>query len=54
MVNEINLTLGQPLNDVDLASFSGGKCTVTVTIHSDGSYTVSESGNCKGVTVNAE
>lgn len=58
MANATIHTLGQPLNDVELASFHGasgsGKCTVTITINSNGSYTVTESGNCKGVTVKAE
>ncbi|HJF15126.1 MAG TPA: hypothetical protein K8V32_10045 [Enteractinococcus helveticum] len=46
------LTLGQSLNDVDLASFYGasdsGKCVVTI---SNGSGEVTMTGNCKGVTV---
>lgn len=50
--NTTILTLGEPLNDVDLASFHGAsdsdKCIVIV---SEGSGKVTMTGNCEGVTV---
>ncbi len=45
------VALGRPLHDAELASFSGGKCTVTITVHRDGSTSVKYEGDCKGVQV---
>lgn len=58
MTNTTILTVGEPLNDVDLASFYGAsasdKCTVIVTDGSDGSDKYTKSGNCDNVTVQDE
>ena len=50
--NTTILTLGEPLNDVDLASFHGASSTVecVVTV-SEGTGAVIMTGNCEGVTV---